>query len=523
MSLFDAEQHKKQPYNDQNFLTVGRVVDTNDPQQMGRVRALCPGYGDSLDMPLKNVLWCSPVQPLAGLVNYGFRGAEKSDVDGAVAYGMWNVPKVNAIVLVGCIDGDKSQRFYMGGIFPQYLTHTMPHGRYTWADDTRGTPDGPLDSFERAIEPLYSNFTQQFTMSGGTRYPKDTPNDPRRNMEWRTRGVDTQVSAVNNLHINHPQDAPGSRVADHDPGNFDFTTVEQEDGTQKIIEGPGYARDQQEPEDNYTTTGGVNYDSHVYSWTTPGFHSLSMDDRHWNNRVRIRTASGHQILMDDTNERIYISTAGGNTWVELDKVGNVDVYAAKNMSFHAEGDINFTTDKSFRVHAAEGIHMFTRQEIRLHSDQDCHIKSEMNIRTHSEAMTLMQSEDQFHVKCVGNGLFFTCGGSIESKAAGCYNTTSGTDTNIRAGGNIIETGTEIHLNGPSALGATSASSAGEKHAFWTTRVPEHEPWGRVFMDLTADQDYNNKHNPEYDYTQLEINTGSEARGDVYTRNDLWSR
>ena len=28
-------------------ITIGEVVDTNDPQQMGRVRAVCPAMGDT--------------------------------------------------------------------------------------------------------------------------------------------------------------------------------------------------------------------------------------------------------------------------------------------------------------------------------------------------------------------------------------------------------------------------------------------------------------------------------------------
>ena len=120
-------------------------------------------------------------------------------------------------------------------------------------------------------------------------------------------------------------------------------------------------------------TDDVVYDPQTYSWTTPGFHSLSMQDNAENCRIRFRTTHGHQIIMDDTNERIYISTAGGKAWIEMDEAGNIDMYAERNISMHAGKDINFAADGVFRVQAAEGIHMSTEAEMRIHTKTDLHI------------------------------------------------------------------------------------------------------------------------------------------------------
>lgn len=476
------------------LFTIGLVVDTNDPQQMGRVRAFCPAWGDSDSQPVSAIHWAMYVSPLGGVTNMGKRGTEEEEVSGPVAYGMWNIPKVGAYVLVGRIDGDNNFRFYVGCIHPQYMTHTMPHGRFTWNDTKSGTPDGPLDTFENPIEPLYSNLKTQFTKKGSN-HASGTPSDPHRNLEWRTRGVDNQVSAIGGEAIRNENDGPGSEIADHEPGNFGFTTVTEEDGSQRVIKGPGYGVDQQEPDHYYENTNGTNYDSLIYSWTTPGFHSISMDDRHENSRIRIRTTSGHQIIMDDTNERIYINAAGGESWIEIDKAGNIDIYASKDISTHAGGDISFTADKTFRVQAKEGIHLVSDDEVRIHAKSDLHMKSNTTL--------YLESGTNTHIKSGQQGRW-TTGSTMHHKSGDIMYFTGGSD---------------IHLNGPPAQTADSS-----KESFVATRIPEHEPWARVYSDpASADKDTGNSFTAKpASYTDKSIGK-VDRDGAAIPRNPNWHR
>lgn len=501
--------------------TIGKVVDTNDPDQVGRVRVRCGGWSDSLSTPMEDLPWAIPISPLAGVTSFGRRGATQDEIDGPVAYGMWNTPKIGSFVLVGCLDGNRSHRFYIGGIHPHLAAHTLPHGRYLWNEDLEeGLPEGPVATNEAPIEPLHRNMTQQFTKSGS--YHADgTPEDPRRNLEYRTRGADMQAAAIHNRHVADQSDGPGSEYADHLPG--EVTKVTQEDGSVREVLGAGYARDQHEPDDVYPSTGGVNYDAHNYSWTTPGFHSISMNDRADNCRIRMRTTAGHQIIMDDTNERMYISTAGGETWIEIDQVGNIDIFASKNISTHAGGDINFTSDKTIRLQSREGIHMRTDGEFRAHSVKDFHVRTEQNMRTHSKLSTFMQSDERFHVYSKGTLYISSSTANVDLSAAVCLHSTSGNETHIRSGSGMFLTGgPRIDLNGPVAEAAVPASIAAEKQSFVTTRVPDHEPWARSFMKAEAtDQNASNYHELEYEYTSSLVGRG--GRGEVYARNSFWHR
>lgn len=376
----------------------------------------------------------------------------------------------------------------------------MPHGRYLWSDDAEDTPEGPVDTKENAIEPLYQNLTEHFTKTDSL--VSGTPSKPRGNLEWRTRGADTQVAALNGTIID-TEDSPGSEIADHIPGDFSYTTITQEDGSEFVLYGTGYSISQLEPNKRYQTTT-YNYDSQTYSWTTPGFHSISMDDRSWNSRMRFRTTSGNQVILDDTNERIYVSTAQGKTWVELDRVGNVDIYAERNVSVRAGGDINYTTDQTFRVKAKQGIHMHTDGEYRATAGGAMHVHS-------GSTLTLSSSQ----------GVDVKAGGDTRIQADGGLFGDSGSDTTFNASGSFLATGSEVHLNGPPAA-TLNLQTANE--AFWTSRVPEHEPWARVFMSpSSADQDSGNSWQPEYSYTDMQVGRGSDARGETYDRNPLWHR
>jgi hypothetical protein len=423
-------------------VTVGTVVDTNDPQQMGRVRVVCTRWGDSFDFPVDSVPWALYASPFGGRTQVGTRGNGIQESKGSVAYGMWAIPKVGAQVVVMCVDSDPNQRVYLGCIYDQFTPHTLPHGRFMYDDhpllDNTVTPSGPYTSAEQPIEPLNTNLKQAF---GNKSHP---------NFEWQNRGADYTASALDVANLNTTQ----SSVPDDKDVIKDGWTSRQ-----------GYQTNRQDPNAPTTLTP-RNLDSMVYSLTSPGFHSISMDDRIENCRMRFRTTSGHQIILDDTNERIYISTAKGENWIELDQSGNIDIFTNSKLNVRAKQGINFTSDEDIRFHAKKQIHLYAGDNIHV------------------------QAENQFHVK-TGNTLHLT----------------SGSRMNFLSSEKILQTGTEIHFNGPAADPAEKAK--------WTHRVPDHEPFARVMTK----NDYT--HEPELPYDHPDVNR--VERGRQITRGLFWRR
>lgn len=98
--------------------------------------------------------------------------------------------------------------------------------------------------------------------------------------------------------------------------------------------------------------------SRVFGVNTPGSHSFVMDDGSAdgsNRLVRIRTAGGNQIMMNDDNGFIYFINAAGTGWIELSPDGNVDVYGQSGISLATPGSINMHADQDINMHANNNI------------------------------------------------------------------------------------------------------------------------------------------------------------------------
>ncbi len=450
-------------------ITVGIVADANDPQQMGRLRIICPAYGDTLNTDLEDVPWATYVSPFGGNTDLMPRGVTQDVTQGPVAYGMWSVPVEGAKVAVGCFDGNPQTRFWSGCVHEQFTTNTLPHGRYfkspnyNTPNSFQGKPAGPYSTYENQINPLAANLQQHFASSNAA-------------YEYSTRGADFSAAAVNSDQVK------ASPVAQADDINV---TVNGTAITQ------GYAANGMFP--------GMSsaYRSTVYTWTTPGFHSISMDDRPQNCRVRMRTVGGAQILLDDSNERIYINTAKGQCYVEFDQYGYGNLYFATGFNVHSGGDINFTSDATIRFSGATGIHMTTQGEFRQYAAQDFHTVTDQIYHLYANNNMNMQTNQSFNL-LANNSI------QINSSTA---------DLNLLASGNIIETGANIHLNGPQAA---SASVAGEKVAYNPNWIPEHEPWGR------SPTKTNHETTPMVDYMSSQ-NGRINTTGGTITRNQYWRR
>lgn len=564
-------------------LTIGVVVDTDDPMQAGRLRVFCATLNDDV-RKAQHLPWAAYVSPFGGVINNPCftRGSDPDNckTEGSVHYGFWGIPEQGAHVLVGCVDGDPRRRFWMGCFPSQQETHTLFNGRYKW-NSANGTPDGPLSSADQPIQPLYANLSKAF-------------NSDRKSREWKTRGADYQATAV---------DADVAQV----PNNKSETYLDEQNEQISNAEPDAWVKDALGAH-GYDWTNlknlGAFLSSKVYGMTTPGLHTLMMDDRPFNNRVKLRSSSGHVLLLDDTNERIYIATNEGNCWVEMDSSGNIDIYAKRRLSVHSEKDINFSTDESFRVKAKKGIYMYAGDtpgtlggdippdgQIRLHSSHDFHLYSDGNIRQYAGQNILIESEQDINVTCTN----WLQEASINIKMKGTQSIEQTSDGNIKsavgngkiqvdnngiiadAGGSRFQVdptsisssaAADVYFSAPAAQGSITSinssfiakqngsgspmqTAAGPaipsvtvsditvnpsetEISVWTNRVPTHEPWPRVMKQGTdkpqnqTNDGYKNNAAWVDQYDNSSSSAGSEPIGkvegdEIIERGIFWRR
>jgi hypothetical protein len=482
-----------QPSSLMNTITLGTVVDTNDPLEDGRIKVICPNWGETINTPIDDLPWAKRVALFGGQSFVGTRGPGIQTTKGGVAYGLWAVPKVGATAVVACLDNDPHSRVYLGTVDDIGSTHTMPHGRWIYDSHpitdsiSQAKPVGPLSSSEQLIQPLADNLKRAFNFTGQSNY------------EWRTRAADYSVTAVDVSMLSYTF----SNVADDKNVTVDGWTSKQ-----------GYQQSRIDPTAQTTLTD-KNYDSMVVALTSAGFHAISLDDRQENCRIRLRTTAGHQIILDDTNERIYIATAQGNNWIELDQAGNIDLYASGNYSVHAAGDINMTSDQTIRMSGAQGVHIDSGADIRAQAIGDINVKTTANIRAHAAQSVFARADIDVNIAAGQNG-YLTTGSTVNLSAGSNANITSSAELNLLASGSIIATGAEIDLNGPStAAAAGQAAAPNEQPAFVPSRAPQHEPWART---MTA-SDYTTEPELAYD----DPNVGRQERGKVIVRGTFWRR
>lgn len=487
-------------------ITVGIVVDSNDPQQMGRLRVVCAEMGDTDTKEVSNVPWAMYASPFAGVSSAEKRGPEESPSNGPVAYGFWNIPKVGSRVLVACIDGNTKMRVWLGCLHGLMLTHTLPHGRFiTGTDATKdfgitGQPSGPMTSSQTPIKPLYSNAIKSYTKSESL--VKNTPKEYNKNYEWSSRFADYSVAKVN------PEESKDIEI---------ISKVKDDDKN-------GYPVSRSEPLATNNATG-KNYDSSVYSWTSPGFHSISMDDNPENCRIRIRSTCGSQIIIDDTNERIYVSSGEGNNWVEMDYKGNIDIYSSRSISMRCDKDFNITAGENIRMCAGHGISMTAMKDFKLTAKEDIHVKTLENIRVESGMDILMEATESMHIKAIEQ-VKISSGSHCNLLAGGIMKISASDDLGIGTDAVVKISGSVIHLNGPPAPAAQMAESPNPILADFTSRVPEHEPWARVCM-VSKDKDdkvvgkNGPTWTPEFEYT--DPNVGKVEWGENIQRNPKWKR
>jgi len=198
-------------------------------------------------------------------------------------------------------------------------------------------------------------------------------------------------------------------------------------------------------------------------------HSLVMDDGDIegnNNLIRFRTAAGHQILLHDTEDLIYIGNSKGTSWVQMDASGQLDVYSKTNINLRSK-NINMHADSSIKMHAGNNIQIVAGKTLQLEGGILAHMYSDGQAQMYGAK-------------------------SIDIKSGSTLNV-DGNKVGIKASGNMDLQASCLALQG-SAAGAAKQKAAlvlGKKETtqdlkgFWeakgtlkTTvdRVPTHEPF-----------------------------------------------
>jgi len=218
-------------------------------------------------------------------------------------------------------------------------------------------------------------------------------------------------------------------------------------------------------------------DPQTYCIVTPGHNAIIMQDDPKGARIRFKTAEGHQIIFDDTNERIYMSTAKGKSWVELDQDGHIHVFGSESISFRSGKNFNVFADGNINLEAGGSVNIKADSgSIKLQSGSAIHMKAVSDILITACGKFDMSSNASLKISADLN-IDINASQNVAVTATGTSDYKSGSNTKMSA--------SRIDLNGPEARTADIAACAGA--AGTPSVVPGHEPWTRPTSSQTRNK------------------------------------
>jgi len=402
---------------------IGIIKSNDDPSRMGTLKVAIPSLSNT-NNPSTDQLYIVKYLPHF----YGIKstnGVDATDItkydSSQHSYGMWmNPPDIDTRVMVIFVEGNVSEGYWIGCVPEPYMNNMIPGiaADKTYdevqANELSGTP----------------------SQTGGFNRIRDYGTDVLPTGE-ANRGDFASASALGIDKLKKPMhpfaDILRKQGLTQDTVRGTTTSTVRRESPSSVfgISTPG--RVNQRSKGKKTPVGPSDKKEIKQLARGPG-HTFVLDDGDVdgnNQLVRLRSASGHQLLMNDTAGVVYLANADGSVWMEFSKSGMVDIYAqlgynirsGGNINFHAEGDINMYANNNIKIKAnektgrlsldADVLRGIGRSAVQLDSDEGI-----LTLRAKHSLLTQSVQGNQIHqaagrVDLVGDQIHFNSIGKTD--------------------------------------------------------------------------------------------------------------
>jgi len=425
----------------------------NTPERSGQlvvVKYLSPFYG---------------VTPASGLKeNDGYENTQKS-------YGFWAVPPdFGTRVLVIFAEGNPAYGYWIGCIQDNNMNFMVPDGRASTTATTDATPGDlqgkklPVGEYNKKLEtgakidpnffdkPYNKDFTGVLTVQGllddearGT-----TTTSSRREVPSMVFGMSTPGPL--DKRKGAPKAKYGESIggADIPYNRLGGSSFVMDDGDDKFIRA------------THAEDGPPIYINRIRK-EGGGDETIPQ-----NELTRIRTRTGHQILLHNSEDLIYIGNSRGTAWIELTSDGKIDIHAQDSISVMSDNDINFTAERDFNVDAGRNVNIKAsarwsdfksveedlesgRVQIESAYNTNLHVGRDHKVTVKRDRHLYVENEYKSNVGGsinIGGGgdMMMKTAGSVHTNAGGSVFTTSdGSTHNITAGNVYTKVEGKMHV------------------------------------------------------------------------------
>jgi hypothetical protein len=386
---------------------LGTVKNNVDPNRSGRIQVYIGDFG-GLD-PDDNSSWVtvSYMSSFYGMTECTAPSTGNGDfLRNPASYGVWNSPPdIGSTVICLFINGDPNFGFYIGGVPDAEALHMVP----------------AIGGSEYIIP----NQGEANSLGGATRLPATNINSNNQNLVSSSdflkapKPVHSYVASIlsqQGLVRDPVRGVIGSSAQRESPSRVGWGVstpgrpIYEGGFTDETIKSAAKAETQPAALQIIGRRGG---------------HTLVMDDGDISGRdqlVRIRSALGHQILMSDDSQTLFIIHSNGQSWIELGKEGTIDMYATNSVNIRTQGDLNLHADNNININTKKNLNI-AAENINIQSEKDLTQRAGNNLNIYAQA--------QYTVKVNGPMSMFSSGESSYGSSATTF--INGSRVNLNTG------------------------------------------------------------------------------------------
>ena len=427
---------------------LAKIVSHLDPTYMGTLEVQIlheTGNDEDREGQLRTVKYLNPFYGSTH-IDYVSDASDTHD-NTQKAYGMWMIPPdVGTIVMVIFIGGDTRKGFWMGCVQNEDMNFAIPGYAATQyvAGDSRETDTEkervPAGEYNKILHPDSESDT---TKKDKPEHPSATAMEKQGLLKDDIRGITTSSarrevpSMVFGISTPGPVDKAGKigKVGKYEhkiPNAFvsrlGGSSFVMDDGDDKFLRKKS------------ASEGPPEYAA-VELGETDGIKTILH-----NELIRLRTRTGHQILMHNSEDLIYISNSRGTAWIELTSDGKMEVYAEDSISFRTKQDFNFYADRDINMETGRNFNTKVKGEKHTHvvGDQILIVDGNQKIQIKQDVDKTYEQNYKHHVKLQVDKLYekdflHTVYNSVIENfvtRSGTVKTTTGGNTDVIINGNI---------------------------------------------------------------------------------------
>ena len=392
-----------------NGMYLGYVKDNSDVQTMGRLKVWIPDFNTKEDdvNGWRIVSYCSP---FGGATPLEYTGKDTIDSDQTqTSYGFWMAPPdLDNQVIVFFLNGDAAKGYWFGCVFQQNMNNMVPES----PSETNYLRNDEILPAKYADVPLPTcEYNKNTTGSVGA-----NPSRPINRQKMRAIAAQGLI---------------------RDPYRGQSDSNSKRSSVSEVY--------------GISTPGPINPNSPNQKGRLGG-NSFIMDDGDGSEYIALKTRSGAQFKIDETNGMIYLINRDGTGWFQIDEEGNGDIFCANDLSMRALRDLNIRADRDINIESG--------RNINLKAAKDNQGEAGMGIGgsgSGSGGIITLEAMESLAIGATTDIIFNSMSFSVTTtdanlKADGDYNIEAGGEVNIGSAGNSsIESGGAFSVVGGTSV------------------------------------------------------------------------